>query len=184
MVTIVGIAGSLRKASYNGLLLRAAAEVAPEGSRVEIASIENVPLFDQDLLDRGVPEPVARLKETVAAADGLLLVTPEYNHSLPGVLKNAIDWLSRPASDIPRLFGDKPTAVLGASIGPGGTRLAQAAWLPVFRILGTRPWFGKAIYVAGAAKLFDSEGKLTDETTRKLLTEFMAGFSAFVAQKP
>jgi chromate reductase, NAD(P)H dehydrogenase (quinone) len=182
MAKIVGIAGSLRKASYNALLLRAASEVAPQGTEIELASIAEIPLFDQDELDRKVPEPVARLKERVAAADGLLLVTPEYNHSLPGVLKNVIDWLSRPVSDIPRLFNDKPVAVIGASTGPGGTRLAQAAWLPVLRVLGTRPFFGKPIYVAGAATAFDGDGKLADEATRRLLSEFIAGFSTFAAR--
>ena len=182
MPKIVGIAGSLRKDSYNALLLRAASEVAPQGTEIEAASISEIPLFDQDELDRKVPDSVALLKERVAAAEGLLLVTPEYNHSIPGVFKNVIDWLSRPPADISRIFADKPVAVIGATIGQGGTRLAQAAWLPVLRVLGTRPFFEKSLYVAGAAKVFDKEGKLTDETTRKLLSDFMAGFAKFVAR--
>jgi len=183
MAKIVGIAGSLRKASFNATLLRAAAEHVPAGSELEIASIQGIPLFDQDELERGVPEPVARLKERLAAADGLLFVTPEYNHSIPGVFKNVIDWMSRPAADIPRLFGDRPVAIMGASTGPGGTRLAQAAWLPVFRVLGTRPWFGKQFYLPGAGKAFDAEGKLSDPTTRQALADFVLGFAKFVDQQ-
>jgi NAD(P)H-dependent FMN reductase len=177
---IVGIAGSIRKASFNAALLRAAAEVAPGGTTVEIASIAGIPLYDGDVeAERGVPEPVAELKNRIADADGLLLVTPEYNHSMPGVLKNAIDWLSRPPRDIPRVFGGKPVAIMGATPGPGGTRLAQAAWLPVLRALGTRAWFGKHLYVAGAAQAFDADGRLVDDKVRQLLSELMAGFAAF-----
>jgi chromate reductase, NAD(P)H dehydrogenase (quinone) len=184
MVRIVGIAGSLRKASFNAALLRAAAELAPAGTEVEIASIGGIPLYNGDLeSERGIPAPVAALKDKIAAADALLLATPEYNNSMPGVLKNAIDWLTRPAKDIPRVFGDKPVAIMGVTPGRGGTRLAQNAWLPVLRTLGTRAWFGKQLYVAGAAQVFDAEGRLVDETVRKLLSDFIAGFAAFVNVK-
>ena len=111
-----------------------------------------------------------------------MLASPEYNASIPGVLKNAIDWLSRPASDIKRVFGDKPVALIGATPGPGGTRLAQTAWLPVFRLLGMRPWWGKSLYVGGASKVFDAEGKLADEATRKQLKELVEGFVEFAAK--
>jgi NAD(P)H-dependent FMN reductase len=184
MTRLIGIAGSLRKGSYNAALLRAAAQLAPAGTQVEIASIAGIPLYDGDLeSERGIPAPVTALKEKIAAADGLLLVTPEYNNSMPGVLKNAVDWLSRPADDIERVFGDKPVAIMGATPGRGGTRLAQNAWLPVLRTLGTRAWFGEQLYVAGAGQAFDPEGKLVDETIKKLLSEFMAGFAAFVNVK-
>jgi len=184
MARIIGIAGSLRKGSYNAALLRAAAERAPAGMEVEIASIAGIPLYDGDLeSEQGIPDRVTALKDKIAAADGLLLVTPEYNNSMPGVLKNAIDWLTRPAKDIPRVFGDKPVAIMGATPGGGGTRLAQTAWLPVLRTLGTRAWFGKQLYVAGAAQVFDAEGRLVDEKINKLLSEFMAGFAAFVNVK-
>jgi NAD(P)H-dependent FMN reductase len=99
------------------------------------------------------------------------------------VFKNAIDWLSRPAKDIPHVFGDKPVAIMGATPGRGGTRLAQNAWLPVLRTLGTRPWFGRQLYVAGAAQVFDAEGRLVDETIKKLLSEFMIRFATFVDGK-
>jgi NAD(P)H-dependent FMN reductase len=181
MPTIVGIAGSLRRGSHNAALLRAAAELAPEGTRVEIGSIRGIPLYDADAeAEQGIPQPVAELKDRIAAANGLLLVTPEYNNSLPGVLKNAIDWLSRPPRDVPRVFGDRPVAIMGATPGAGGTRLAQVALLPVLRTLGTRPWFGKQLHVAGAGQVFDAEGRLVDEKVRKLLSEFMALFARFV----
>jgi chromate reductase, NAD(P)H dehydrogenase (quinone) len=180
---LIGIAGSLRKGSYNAALLRAAAELAPAGTEVEIASIAGIPLYDADLEgEHGIPEPVAKLKDQLAAADGLLLATPEYNNSLPGVLKNAIDWLTRPPRDIPRVFGDKPVAIMGATPGGGGTRMAQTAWLPVLRTLGTRAWFGKQLYVAKAAEVFDADGRLVDAKTSKLLAEFMVGFAAFVSK--
>jgi NAD(P)H-dependent FMN reductase len=181
MAKLIGVSGSLRKGSFNSALLRAAVEVAPAGTEVEIGSIAGIPLYDADLeSERGIPAPVAQLKDQIAAAGGLLIVTPEYNQSLPGVLKNAIDWLSRPSKDISRVFGGKPVAVMGATTGPWGTRLAQTAWLPVLRALGTRPWFGKQLYVPTAAQLLDAEGRLADEKTRKILTEFMSGFAAFV----
>jgi chromate reductase len=182
MVKLLGIAGSLRAGSFNASLLRAAASVAPEGCTLDIASIRDVPLYDADVEARdGVPASVARLKDAVAAADGLLLATPEYNGSLPGVLKNAIDWLSRPPKDIPRVFGDRPVGLIGATPGPAGTRLAQTAWLPVFRTLGMRPWFGKSVYVAGAGSVFDASGALLDDKVRAVLTAYVEGFAAFAA---
>jgi chromate reductase len=184
MATIVGIAGSLRKGSFNASLLRAAAELAPAGLTVDIASIAGIPLYDGDVeAEHGIPDAVAQLKERIAQAAGLVIVTPEYNNSMPGVLKNAIDWLSRPNKDIARVFGDKPVALMGATPGMGGTRFSQTAWLPVLRTLGTRAWSGKQLYVSGAGKVFDGEGKLVDETVKKLLGEFMQGFGAFVAER-
>ena len=182
MTTIVGISGSVRNGSFNAALLRAAAEAAPAGTAVEIASIKPIPLYDGDLeAEQGIPEAVTALKERIAAADGLIFATPEYNSSLPGVLKNAIDWLSRPANDIPRVFGGKPVAIIGATPGAGGTRLAQAAWLPVWRALGARAWAGKQLYVAGAGQAFDRDGALVDAKVRGLLSAFMAAFVEFVA---
>jgi NAD(P)H-dependent FMN reductase len=179
---IVGISGSLRSASYNAALLRAAAELAPASCPVEIASIRDVPLYDGDVEARGVPATVIELKNRIAAADGLLLVTPEYNNSLPGVFKNAIDWLSRPARDIRRVFGDCPVGIIGATPGPGGTRLSQGAWLPVLRTLGMRPWFAHSIFVANAAQSFDESGRLVDAKLQELLRNYMNGFAVFVEQ--
>ena len=181
MPHIVGIAGSLRKGSYNAALLRAAGELAPAGTTVEVASIREIPLYDGDLeAASGLPAPVRDLKDRIARADGLLLVTPEYNHSVPGVLKNAVDWLSRPGSDIPRVFGGRPVAVMGATAGRAGTLLAQTAWLPILRALGTRAWFGPRILVSGVNKLFDASGALLDDPLRTQLREFLAGFVAFI----
>jgi NAD(P)H-dependent FMN reductase len=182
MIRIVGIAGSVRKASFNTALLRAAAKLAPAGNEIEIATIAGIPLYDGDLeAEHGIPDIVSKLKDQVAGSNGLLLVTPEYNNSLPGVFKNAIDWLSRPSKDIGRVFGNKPVAIMGATPGMGGTRLAQSAWLPVLRTLGTRPWCGKQLYVAGAGQVFDAGGQLIDPKVEKLLSEFMAGFSVYIS---
>jgi len=182
MGRIIGISGSLRRASFNSMLLRAASQVAPDGTTVEIASIRGIPLYDGDVESaEGIPAPVQELKTRIAEADGLLIVTPEYNNSIPGVLKNAIDWLSRPAVDIPKVFGGRPVAVIGATPGPAGTSLAQAAWLPVLRTLGTAPWFGGRIMVSSAARVFNDSGEMIDETTRSRLQAFMNGFAAFVS---
>ncbi|MBC7978571.1 MAG: NAD(P)H-dependent oxidoreductase [Myxococcales bacterium] len=180
MARIIGIAGSLRKASLNASLLRAAAAHAPAGTDIELASIADIPLYNGDVESEGIPEAVATLKDRIAAADGLLLVTPEYNNSIPGVFKNAIDWLSRPTKDIARVFGGKPVALIGATPGPGGTRLAQVAWLPILRTLGTHAWSGKQLYVASAGQTFDADGNLTDDKIKKLLTDLLAGFARFV----
>jgi NAD(P)H-dependent FMN reductase len=182
MTRILGIAGSLRRQSLNRALLQAAAELAPEGVEIEIASIAGIPLYDGDLEESaGVPQAAVALREKIAAADGLLLASPEYNNSLPGVLKNAIDWTSRPGKEIPRVFGGRPVAVIGVTPGPGGTRLAQTAWLPVFRVLGMRPWFDRTLYVAGGDDFFDDDLKLVDPEMQKRLAAYVRGFAAFVA---
>ncbi|HEV7618106.1 MAG TPA: NADPH-dependent FMN reductase [Burkholderiaceae bacterium] len=181
MTKIVGIAGSLRAASFNAALLRTAAGLMPSGASLEIASIKGIPLYDGDVeANEGIPQVVAALKEQIAAADGLLLVTPEYNNAMPGVFKNAIDWLSRPPSDIPRIFGNRPTAVIGASPGGFGTILAQNAWLPVLRTLGTQPWFGGRLLVSRAGNVFNDAGELVDEKMKAQLQQFVHGFVNFV----
>jgi chromate reductase, NAD(P)H dehydrogenase (quinone) len=184
MTTILAIAGSVRSQSFNAMLLRAAAGLVPAGTTVEVASIKGIPLYDgDDEAATGVPAAVEALKDRIAAADGLLLVTPEYNNSLPGVFKNAIDWTSRPPADIARVYGGKPVGVIGATPGQGGTGLAQLAWLPVLRTLGTLPYFGARVLASGAAKIFDDSGALTDATVRGQLTKYMAGFAEFVARQ-
>jgi NAD(P)H-dependent FMN reductase len=180
---IVGISGALRRESYNAALLRAAASVVPAGSSIEIGSIREIPLYDYDVeATQGIPPPVQALKDAIAASDGVLIVTPEYNNSIPGVFKNAIDWLSRPMSDIPRVFGGRPVAVMGATPGRGGTTLSQAAWLPVVRVLGMKPCYGRTLYVANAGSAFDKDGKLVDDSVRRQVVAFMAGFAEFVIQ--
>lgn len=181
MPTIIGLSGSLRRASFNLMLLHAAVEAAPPGTSIEIESIREIPLYDGDVeAEHGIPPAVQRLKDRIAAADGLLIVTPEYNNAMPGVLKNAIDWLSRPASDIGRVFRGRPVAVVGATPGQGGTALAQAAWLPVLRTLGMRPWFEGRVLISGAGKVFDADGRLVDAPTQDRVRTFVAGFAAFV----
>ena len=183
-MTIIGIAGSLRKNSFNAGLLRAAAEVVSADTRLEILSIRDVPLYDGDVEETtGVPASVQHIKDRVASADGLLLVSPEYNNSIPGVFKNAIDWMSRPAKDIGRVFAGRPVALIGATPGMGGTLLAQAAWLPVFRTLQMRPWFGGRLSVSNARQSFDAQGNLTDEKVRGQLKTFVSGFEVFIRGK-
>ncbi len=184
MLRIVGISGSLRRGSFNTALLRAAAEHAPEGVEIAVETIHGIPLYDADLeTAEGIPPAVARLKDLVAAADGLLLVTPEYNNAIPGVFKNAIDWMSRPPADASRVFGGKPVALIGASPGGFGTILSQNAWLPVLRTLGTDPWFGRKLMVSRAGAAFDGEGRLVSEDVAKQLADYLAGFAAAIGRR-
>jgi NAD(P)H-dependent FMN reductase len=132
---------------------------------------------------QGLPPAVVALKEQIVAADGLLLVTPEYNNSIPGVFKNAIDWLSRPVDDIARVFSRRPVAVIGASPGGFGTLLSQTAWLPVLKTLGTEAWFGGRLQVSRAGDVFDASGALVDARVREQLRSFLAGFCAFVGAR-
>ncbi len=182
MTTILGLSGSLRAGSFNSALLRAAVGQMPAGVTLEVGTIKGIPLYDGDLeAKQGLPDTVVKLKERVVAADGLLLVTPEYNNSIPGVFKNAIDWLSRPAADIARVFGGRPVGVIGASPGRWGTLLSQNAWLPVLKTLGTSAYFGGRLQVSQAGDVFDANGTLIDARAREQLTKFLAGFSEFVA---
>jgi NAD(P)H-dependent FMN reductase len=181
MTTIVAISGSLREKSYNTMLMRAAAGFAPAGTTFETATIKDIPIYDGDLeAAHGLPSAVVALRDRVAAADGLLLVTPEYNNSLPGPLKNAIDWMSRPP-DAARVFSGRIVGVIGASQGPWGTALSQAAWLPVFRTLAMVPFFGARVQVTHAQKVFDDNGALVDGTVRGQLEKYVARFVQFVA---
>lgn len=179
---ILGISGSLRRQSYNSALLRTAQSLSTEDMVVDAATLHGIPLYDGDVEEHdGIPASVVALKQRIVACDGLLLVTPEYNNSMPGVFKNAIDWLSRPASDAGRIFGGRPVAVIGASPGGFGTILSQNAWLPVLRTLGTRHWAEGRLMVSRAGKMFDEAGELIDEGTREQLRKFLLGFAAFAA---
>lgn len=181
MIFIVGISGSLRKHSFNAGLLRATAKAVPDGCMLTIESIKDIPLYNADIEDaEGIPPVVAELKDRIASADGLLMVTPENNNSMPGVFKNAIDWLSRPPEDRSRIFGNRPIGLMGATPGSFGTAFSQYAWLPVLRVLGAQVWSGRIMRVSGAMSKFDEEGNLTDEGVRKQLTKYMNGFVDFV----
>lgn len=182
MPTLLGLSGSLRSGSYNTALLRAAAGLMPAGSTLEIATLHGIPLYDGDVEAKdGIPPAVQALKARIVACDALLIATPEYNNSIPGVLKNGIDWLSRPASDIGQVFGNRPVAVLGASPGGFGTVLAQNAWLSVLRTLGTRPWFGGRLMVSRAGQVFSDTGEMVDEKMKAQLRAFLEGFVASLA---
>jgi NAD(P)H-dependent FMN reductase len=183
MTRILGISGSLRTGSYNTALLRAAKSAAESSIELEVATLHGIPLYDGDVEERdGLPESVATLKEKIVASDGVLLVTPEYNNGIPGVFKNAIDWLSRPPSDAPRVFRDRPFALIGASPGGYGTILAQNGWLPVLRTLGVRHWTGGRLMVSRADHVFDEAGGIKDEAIRGQLARFIKGFAEFAAE--
>jgi chromate reductase len=182
MARIIGISGSLRRKSFNSALLRAAVQFVPEGTTLEIASIGEIPFYNGDVeASDGIPRVVAELKDRIASADGLLLSTPEYNNAIPGVMKNAIDWLTRPPADSPRVFSGRPIAIMGASPSGFGTLLAQNAWLPVVRTLRMRPWFEGRLTVARAGSVFDEAGELVDAEVRNQLQKFIQGFARFVA---
>jgi len=181
MTQILAISGSLRKASYNTGLMRAAEALDLEGTNVTGTTLHGIPLYDADLEEHeGIPAAVTALKDAMRKADGVLLVTPEYNNGIPGVFKNAIDWASRPPADSAAVFGGKPVAIIGASPGGFGTILSQNHWLPVIRTLGMKPWFGGRLMVSRAGSLYDADGNLTDAPTLQRLMEFVSGFAEFV----
>jgi len=181
MVTLIGLSGSLRQGSFNSSLLRAAADLLPEGAELRIGTIRGIPLYDADVeASEGIPTAVAVLKNDIASADGLLLATPEYNNSIPGVMKNAVDWLSRPPSDIRRVFGSKPVALVGASPGGFGTVMSQNAWLPVFRTLGAQVWSEGRLLVPRAQGVFAADGTLTDPKVREALRTLLESYVKFV----
>ena len=184
MVHLLGISGSLRAGSYNTALLRAASALSGEDVTLEVATLHGISLYDADLEAReGLPPAVAGLKARLVASDGVLLVTPEYNNGIPGVFKNAIDWLSRPADDIPRVFGGRPFALAGASPGGFGTVLSQAHWLPGLKTLGVDLWAGGRLLASRSGSLFDADGALVDDKLRTQLAAFMQGFAGYVAGK-
>jgi chromate reductase, NAD(P)H dehydrogenase (quinone) len=174
---VLGISGSLRKASFNTAALKACAELMPQGMVMTYARIDDIPMFNQDVFDAGIPEPARRFRAEVIAADGVLIASPEYNFSLSPALKNAIDWASRPPN---QSWQDKPVAIFSVSQGPmGGARVQY----DLRRILGQiwahvlpRP----EVFIGSAPGKFDAQGRLTDETTRKFLSDLLVGFKAWI----
>jgi NAD(P)H-dependent FMN reductase len=179
-LTIVALSGSLRRASYNTALLRAAATLAPADLRLDVHTLHGIPPYDADIEAQGTPAAVATLRDAIRAADGLLISTPEYNHSIPGVLKNGLDWVSRPPAEGKKTFSAKPTAMLGATPGGFGTLLGQDALLSVLHVLGVDFWFGGRIALSQIDTLFDADGTLRDEALKTRLRDFLAGFGAHI----
>ncbi len=183
MTRIVAVSGSLRKGSYNTALLSVAKELVSADVDFQIASIDGIPLFNEDLEKQGAPATVTALKEQLAGADGILISTPEYNYSIPGVLKNAIDWVSRPNADIARVFHNKPFALMGATPSGFGTLNAQTAWLPIIRYFKLRPCFANALYLSAAHEKFDANLKVQDQMTLTNLEKFLTDFVRFIQQQ-
>jgi len=167
---VLGISGSLRKGSYNSMALRAAQKLAPAGMKIEIADISRIPLYDDDVRTAGEPASVIELKAQVRSADAVLLATPEYNFSIPGVLKNTLDWLSRPPEPP---FDGKPVAILGASPGPVGTARVQYHLRQVLVFMNTFTVNKPEVFIGHAPTKFNAEGELTDETTAKFITDLL-----------
>jgi NAD(P)H-dependent FMN reductase len=183
MIHLIGFSGSLRRASYNSAVLRAAARLVPDNCELRIESIAQIPLYNADVESaQGAPEAVARLKDLIAESDGLVIATPEYNNGIPGVAKNVIDWLSRPPADGARVFRGRPVAIMGASPGGFGTVSSQNAWLPVLRSLGASVWPETRLAISRVSGLVDASDELVDEKTLGLVREFIGGFAAHVAR--
>jgi NAD(P)H-dependent FMN reductase len=180
---LIALSGALRRASYNTALLRAAAAMAPEGVTIELRTLHGIPLYDGDVEAEGIPEPVTALREAIRAADGLLISTPEYNNAIPGVLKNGLDWLSRPSGEGAKLFGAKPTGLMGATPGGFGTVQSQDAMLSVLRSFGNDFWMGGRLMVSRAGAVFDAHGHLVDDKVREQLQAFVQGFVGFVQKR-
>lgn len=176
-IKVLGIAGSLRRASFNRGLIRAAAESAPAGVTVEIFELADIPMYNQDVEDDGEPGAVVALKRAIALSDALLVATPEYNHGMPGILKNAIDWASRPRMTSP--LRDRSVGVIGASTGRGSTARAQAQLREAFIFTGACVMPLPELLVGGAGADFDDDGNLTDPEVRALLVDFLEALRAW-----
>ncbi len=174
---IVGLCGSLRAASYNRMALALAAECMPASMRLEVVDWRDVPLFDGDVFARGLPGPVAALKERIRRADGVLIVTPEYNFSVPGGLKNVLDWLSR-GDDQP--WAMKPVAIASASTGPLGGARMQYDLRKIMLFLNAQVLIKPEVFIGMAHTKFDAAGNCADEGTRKFVTDQMLAFERWI----
>jgi chromate reductase, NAD(P)H dehydrogenase (quinone) len=178
---VIGIAGSLRAASYNRALLSAARDLAPPELIIEVRELKDLPLFNEDLERDGVPVAVGELRRAVRSADGLLLVTPEYNHGVPGVLKNAVDWLSQPLRQ--SALEGKPTALMGASTGLAGTARSQSQLRQAFVLTNSPVMQQPEVLVARAHEKFDAMGRLTDQPTHQFVCLFLTRLAQWLAQQ-
>src|SRR6185312_15205638 len=169
-IRILGIAGSLRRGSYNRAALRAATKLVPEGAILETFELDGIPVFNQDE-ERNPPAKVAELKRKIREADAILFVTPEYNYSVPGVLKNAVDWASRPSGD--SAWNGKPAAIMGASIGTIGTARAQYHLRQMMVFLNMFPLNRPEVMIGNAGDRFDESGNLADETTKDYIRKLL-----------
>lgn len=174
-INILGIAGSLRRESYNKSALRAATQLVPEGASIEIFDIAGIPEFNQDN-EQDPPAKIVEFKKKIREADAILFVTPEYNYSVPGVLKNAIDWASRPYGD--SAWSGKPAAIMGASVGAIATARAQYHLRQMFVFLNIFAVNQPEVMIGAAHEKFDSEGNLTDETTKGLIRSLLQNLVA------
>lgn len=177
-LNILGIAGSLRAGSLNRALIRAAAELAPDGMTIETFDLADVPLYNGDVEERGDPPGVAAFKKAITAADGVLFATPEYNHGVPGVMKNAVDWASRPPRGAP--LGGKPVGLIGASPGQTGTARGQSQLRQAFEFTNSFCMPQPELLVFRAHEKFDGNGKLTDADTARYLVRYLAAFGDWV----
>ena len=167
---ILGIAGSLRRESYNRAALRAATSLAPEGVTIDVFELDGIPGFNQDE-EQNPPAKVVELKQRIREADAILIVTPEYNYSVPGVLKNAIDWASRPYGD--SAWNGKPAAIMGASVGTIGTARAQYHLRQMMVFLNMFPINQPEVMIGNASERFDAEGNLTDDQTKEFIRQLL-----------
>jgi chromate reductase, NAD(P)H dehydrogenase (quinone) len=180
VVSVVGFAGSLRRGSYNRALLRAAMELAPPALHIVIHELDGIPLYNGDIEAAGSPPGVVQLRDAIRQADGLLIATPEYNHGVPGVLKNAIDWLSRPPRD--SALNGKIAAVMGASPGITGTARSQSQLRQAFVFTNTYALLQPEVLVGRAHEKFDVDGRLVHQATRDFLATFLQRFADLIAR--
>jgi chromate reductase, NAD(P)H dehydrogenase (quinone) len=173
---VLGMLGSLRKGSFNRALLAAAIELAPEDMQIETSELGSIPLYNEDVRAVGFPEPVAKLRDQIAAAHAILVVTPEYNYSVPGLLKNAIDWASRPPN---QPFAGKALGMMGASGGPGGTIRAQYHLRQIAVFVDLHPINKPEVFVRNAQTVFDGAGNLVDQETRKIVRQYLDALASW-----
>lgn len=178
-MNVLGICGSLRKDSYNAMALRAAQKLAPAGVQVTIADLAPIPLYNEDVRAAGEPAAVTALKAQVRAADAVLIVSPEYNFSIPGVLKNTLDWMSRPPEPP---FDGKPVAIMGATTGPVGTARMQYDLRKVLVFMNTFTVNKPEVFIASANTKFNAQGELTDEATGKFIGDLLVSLQKLAAR--